>query len=199
MVRCKIYIEGGGSNNKSLDTLFRQGWNQFFAKAGIKIRVVRGASRQATFKDFAIAIKNAGKDELPLLLLDSECAVDPSHTVWQHLKRHDSMNKPPNARDDQAYLMVELMETWLLCDAGALEQHFGKNFKANKLPKWPDFEAIDKPKIQDTIKTVTSGQYAKGEVSFKLLALTDPEKVTEKCPNARRLIDFLSTNATTPV
>jgi hypothetical protein len=83
MVRCKIYIEGG-DNNKAQDTLFRQGWNQFFAKAGIKIKVVRGGSRQAAFKDFTIALKNAEKGELPLLLLDSEQALDPNHTVWQH-------------------------------------------------------------------------------------------------------------------
>lgn len=197
MVKCKIYIEGG-DNNKAQDTLFRQGWNQFFAKAGIRIKVVRGGSRQATFKDFTIALKNAEKGELPLLLLDSERAFDPAHTVWQHLKMYDGMNKPAQAREEQAYLMVQLMETWLLCDAEALKAYFTENFKANKLPKWPIFEGVDKEKILDTIHSATSGRFKKGEISFKLLATIDPEKVAEKCPNARRLLDFLGANATTP-
>jgi hypothetical protein len=57
-VSVKVYIEGGGEG-QLLDTLFRQGWRQFFEAAGFAGRmpsVVRGQGRAQTFDLFATAV-----------------------------------------------------------------------------------------------------------------------------------------------
>lgn len=77
MVKVKIYAEGGGEG-QLLDTLFRQGWTEFFKKAGLAGKmpsVVRGKGRGRTYDLFKTAMKNRKANELPLLLVDSEAPV----------------------------------------------------------------------------------------------------------------------------
>ena len=54
----KLYVEGGG-NGELLDTLFRQGWKEFFEAAGLSgrlPRVIRGKGRVQAFDMFATAV-----------------------------------------------------------------------------------------------------------------------------------------------
>ncbi len=193
MVSIKIYIEGGGEG-KDLDSRFREDWTKFFQAAGLAgkmPRPVRGKGRKNTCDLFCTAIQNAKPEELPLLLLDREDAIADGHTVWQRLKTRDGWDKPVKADDRHAYLMVQLMETWFLADPDTLKAHFGKNFEQNKIPAWPNFEAISKPIIFETLAKATDGQFAKGKVSFEVLSKTHPQKVAEKSPQAKRLLDFL--------
>ena len=194
----KIYIEGGGEG-KDLDSRFREAWSKFFKAAGLSgqmPRPVRGKGRLNTHDLFVTAFNARKKDELPLLLLDSEEALQDGHTVWQHLKVRDQMEKPSQATEEHAYLMVQVMETWLLADTDALRRYFGSKCKIEKIPAWANLEAIDKKRIFDTLQQVTADcgvkVYAKGKVSFELLGTISPEKVKEKCPQAKRLLDFLA-------
>lgn len=198
MVTIKIYIEGGGTGKDS-NIRFQRAWRKFFESAGLTGRmpsVVPGKSRGNTHAVFVTAFKARKPDELPLLLLDSEEAVKDGHIVWQHLKTRDGMDKPAQATEEHAYLMVQAMETWLLADPDAVKRYFGSKCKIEKIPAWPNLEAVDKQRIFETLEQITADcnekVYSKGKVSFELLGQVDPGKVAPKCQNAKSLLEFLA-------
>jgi len=196
-ISLKIYIEGGGEG-KDLDIRFREAWTKFFKAAGLAGRMprpVRGKGRMNTFDLFSTAAQNIQPNEMPLLLLDSEDPVAHNNTVWQHLKNRDGWDKPANASDEHAYLMAQVMETWLLADPDTLRAYFGSKFKADKIPAWKDLEAQSKTVVFEVLDKATAEcdkPYKKGKVSFAILGKINPQKVKEKCPNAKRLLDFLA-------
>ena len=193
----KLYIEGGGDRSKSQAARFREGWNRFFEKAGVgaRVSIVRGGSRTQTFKRFSAAVSQPRPRTIPILLVDSESAVRTGHSVWRHLKEQDGWS-PPSGSDDQAFLMVQAMETWFLADRGALRRYFRAGFRENKLRKWPDLEGVPKATVIEALDSATakcSKRYAKGRVSFELLEEIDPVRVAEACPHARDLMERLKT------
>ncbi|HEX4955099.1 MAG TPA: DUF4276 family protein [Thermoanaerobaculia bacterium] len=201
LVRVKLYIEGGGEG-KPLDELFRRAWRRFFEKAGLggrMPRVVRGGSRLATFDAFKTAVANRRSEDppmlLPMLLVDSEAAVEAGHSVWQHLRRRDGWDRPPEAGEDQAFLMVQVMETWFVADRATLRSFFGESFKESHLPPWPDLEAVPKVTVLAALDRASAGcgarRYKKGPVSFKLLEQLNPALVESACPGARALLAAL--------
>ena len=195
MVRATLYIEGGGEG-RELSARFREGWNAFFKKAGLasKTKVVRGGGRRRTFNLFVTAIENNRPNVVPILLVDSEDTVEAGHTVWQHLFARDGWPRPSNADDDQAFLMVQAMETWFLADRDALRKYFGARFRQNALKKWPDLEVVSKQTVLYALKCATAActkHYAKGKVSFGLLAHIDPALVATACPHAEALLNRL--------
>jgi Domain of unknown function (DUF4276) len=198
-VKVIIYIEGGG-DGQLLDTLFRQGWTQFFQSAGLAgkmPKVVRGKGRRQAFELFAKAVASQRENELPLLLVDSEEAVAQGHTVWQHLKARpgDGWARPRSATNDQAFLMVQVMETWFVADRDALRTFFGNCFNGSKIPAWPNLESVPKQRIYDALHRATAKcrekPYAKGKVSFELLRTILPAKVENASPHAKALLDRL--------
>ena len=196
MVKATIYIEGGGEGRRPRGQ-FRTAWRNFFRTAGLAGRlpvVVRGSSRNNTFDQFAEAIKNAPPDELPILLVDSEGPVVPGHSVWQHLRQQDGWQQPAGASAEQAFLMVQSMETWLLADLDALRSYFGPSFRAGRLPQRPDLESIPKVDALRFLENAASDcrqQYAKGTVSFEILERINANRVAERCPYAKSLLDYL--------
>jgi Domain of unknown function (DUF4276) len=195
-VSMKLYIEGGG-DGQLLDTLFRQGWSQFFRAAdlvGRMPRIVRGQGRDQTFDMFRTAVTQAPPGVLPLLLVDSEDRVAAHHTVWQHLKARDNWDRPPGAADDQAFLMVQVMETWFLADRDRLRRYFGTSLRENHFSQWPDLEQVSKATVLEALKKATAGctkQYSKGKISFELLGGLSPGSVRAACTHARTLLDRL--------
>jgi len=195
-VSVKLYIEGGGEG-RLLDTLFRQGWQQFFVAAGLADRmpgVVRGQGRTQTFDLFAKAIANPRSGTLPLLLVDSEDPVMAGHSVWQHLKARDDCDRPSGAADDQGFLMAQVMETWFLADRDLLRRYFGTSLRENHLRQWPDLEAVPKLTVFDALEKSTAGcqrHYSKGKVSYELLGRLNPASVEAACPHAKSLLDRL--------
>lgn len=194
-----IYIEGGGDRNENLERLFRRAWTKFFAAAGLEghlPRVVRGGSRSRTFDLFRRAAASSDADRVPLLLVDSEEAVQKDLSPWQHLNARDNWNPPRGAGDDQAFLMVQVMEAWFLADREGLRRHFGSGFRENALPQWPRLEDVPKARVVRALKEATihcSPPYTKGRVSFQLLAEIDPGLVENACPHAERLLHRLRT------
>ena len=199
MVTAELYIEGGGDNrqrhSKALRVRFRQGWNAFFKSAGLGGRmpkIVPGGGRQQTFERFAIAFAGGGPGIVPLLLVDSEAPVATGQSVWQHL----GWDRPLGAGDDQAFMMVQIMETWFLADRDSLKRYFGTEFRENALKQWPQLEDVSKETVLSTLEHATTNcatRYAKGKVSFELLALVDPALVEAACPHAKALLDRLRT------
>lgn len=192
----KLYIEGGGDGSKSQAARFREGWNRFFEKAGVgrRVRIVRGRGRDQTYDRFVTAVSEPSTGDLPILLVDSESAVQDGHSVWQHLKERDGWDRPGGADGDQAFLMVQVMETWFLADREALHRYFGTRFRKRALSAWPRLEAVPKATVLTALDRATAQcpkRYGKGPVSFELLAMIDPGRVDEACPHAKDLVDRL--------
>ncbi len=195
MVTATLYIEGGGEG-KDLRARFREGWNKFFESAGVgsRTKIVRGSGRDQTFDRFATAVETGHPGTVPLLLVDSEKRVDRRHSVWQHLHARDGWHKPSGVGDDQAFLMVQIMETWFLADRVALRKYFGTRFRQNVLKQWSNLESLSKSTVDNVLRQATascSKRYSKGKVSFELLAQIDPALVEAACPHANALLNRL--------
>ncbi len=199
-MKIKLYIEGGGDSALQ-DTLFREGWQAFFQKAGLAGRMpktFRGSGRNATFDAYQTAVRLKKADDLPLLLVDSEDLVSDDITEWAHLAGRDGWAKPLNSSEADAFLMVCCMETWFLADREALKRFFHDCWRDNAVPQWPDLEAIPKETIFEKLALATAAcgkkAYAKGKRSFEILKVIDPAIVEAKCPGAKRLLDRLRNN-----
>ena len=195
MVTATLYVEGGG-DGRSLRARFREGWSGFFQSAGLggRVKIVRGGGREQTFNRFAHAVTSGGPAASVLLLVDSEGPVTPGSSVWRHLQDRDGWMRPDGAGDDQAFLMVQVMETWFLADRHALRQYFGAEFRENAVRQWPEPETVPKATVLDALDRATTAcrkRYAKGKVSFELLARIDPARVEAACPHARAFLDRL--------
>lgn len=193
----KVYVEGGG-DSPSLHNLCREGFRKFLQSAGLggkMPRIVASGSRNAAYEDFKTAMRSRSTNELPLLLVDSEGPVAQESTPWQHLKVRDGWDRPPGANDDQTFLMVQAMETWLIADREALESFCRAGFRATFIPQWPDMESVEKHRVFEALDAATAHcgprRYAKGKVSFKLLAVTRAEKVQIASRHAARFIQRL--------
>ena len=157
-------------------------------------RVVRGEGRSQTLDLFATAVTHPRPGELPLLLVDSEEPVAAGHTVWQHLKAQANSDRPQGAGDDQAFLMVQVMETWFLADRDSLRDYFGAALREQHLRQWPVLEDVSKPTVFRALNQATAGctkRYARGKISYELLERLNPALVETACPHAKSLLDRL--------
>ena len=200
MVTAKLYIEGGGDGHqggsKDLTRRFRQAWKEFFSSAGLdrRVTIVRGGGRTQTYNRFVSAISRPTPGTVPILLVDSEGAVQACHSAWRHLQRRDGWDRPTDASDNQAFLMVQAMETWLLADRDTLRNFFGSRFRANALRQWAQMEEVPKEEVLNVLDRATAEcerPYAKGRVSFDLLSHTRPACVEAACPHAKQLMNRL--------
>lgn len=123
---------------------------------------------------------------------------------WYHLKNRknqtgeltDNWDTPQNAKDTDCHLMVEAMETWFLADVDTLKAYYKNDFNEQCLPKNPDIEKIPKAHVFSSLSNATrntqKGSYNKGNHSFDILALIDPEKVKNRSSWAKRFIELLT-------
>ena len=146
---------------------------------------------------FRSALSAASENDFIVLLVDSEAQVARNTGPWLHLKNRvgDEWERPADATDDNAHLMVQCMEAWFLADKEALAGYFGGGFNPNSLPGRSEVEEVSKSAIEEGLKMASreckKGRYDKGSHSFGILAELDPGKVTEASPHAKRLIDTL--------
>jgi hypothetical protein len=197
-----LYVEGGG-DSASLKTKCRKGFTEFITKAGLKNRprVVACGSRRNAFDSFCTAVANGTE---AILLVDSEGPIDALHAAsnfqpWLHLKNRqgDRWSKAPTSSDADCHLMVQVMESWFLADRSCLQAFFGNDFNSKKLPASErELESLTKSEVYKALKDATANcktktPYDKGEHSFDLLALIDPQKVVAASQWAQRFIDVL--------
>jgi hypothetical protein len=200
MVSSKLFVEGGGDSDV-LRTACRKGFTEFLKKTGVAgqmPRVVSCGSRKEAYDDFCVAL-SAG--ERAFLLVDSEDLVNSEHAQkpWQHLavRPGDQWTQPTGSTDEQCHLMVACMESWFLADRQVLTSFFGQGFNGNALPApTRAIESITKQQVYDALSKATSrcktkAPYGKGEHSFKLLVLLNPDVVSSASPWAKRFIDEL--------
>ncbi len=196
----KIYVEGGGHQNKDLATRCRLGFGKFFERAGFRRRmpkIIVCGSRQEAFKDFRIALGRAGPTEFPVLLVDSEAPVTQADP-WMHVRTGsgDNWTRPTGATGDHLQLMVQAMEAWFLADKAALGEYFKTSFHEQALSANPNVEKIPKADLFSHLKLATrgcrKGSYSKGDHSFGILSIVDPQKVRTASPvHGARLLDTL--------
>ena len=200
----RIYVEGGGDRGE-LKTRCRQGFSAFFRKTGLVGRmpkVIVCGSREKALDKFRSAFTKATDNDFITLLVDSENSVAEGVGPWLHLKGGDNWDKPADATDENAHLMVQCLESWFLADKEALARYFGGGFKINSLSSQSEVEAVSKSDIEAGLKMATrqckKGRYDKGSHSFGILAELNPDKVTAASRHAKRLIDTLRNKASTP-
>lgn len=204
----KVYVEGGGNSN-ALKTKCRQSFTTFLKKAGLggsMPRIVACGTRKAAYDDFCTALKNG---EPALLLVDSEDLVAETHKdkPWAHLaaRKGDKWQRPEGAEDDQCHLMVVCMESWFLADREQLANFFAQGFQVSALPSpQRSVESIAKETVYDALEKATSNcktksVYGKGEHSFDLLTMLDPQKVMAASPWAARFVKRLRVDDITSV
>ena len=202
MVSTRVYVEGGGDTNP-LKTRCRHAFQSFFRKAGLVGRMPRVfacGGRQQAYRDFCHALRAANDGDFVALLVDSEGPVDEDSGPWVHLRGRDNREQPEGATDDNAHLMVQCMEAWILADKDRLQAFFGRGFSRNALPGNRNIEEVAKADVLDGLRNATrqcqpKGEYGKGRHSFEILSEIDPSKVQAASPHAERLIDTLRAKA----
>src|SRR5271170_497820 len=124
LVNWHVYVEGGGNHDRTL-TECRRGFQLFFKKVviGPMPRITACGGRDKAYKRFCGNLSGA------LLLVDSEGPIG-SERVWDYLKTRDGWEKPAGATEDQAHLMVQIMESWFLADKDTVTKYYGSGFRA---------------------------------------------------------------------
>jgi hypothetical protein len=196
----RVYIEGG-STGKTADNDFRRGWKKFLdelhrlarAHQFQSLEVVRGKGRGNAFKSFSNHYKRYPQD-LCALIVDSEGPVPAGKSVWEVVaeREGDRWKKPAWARSNHLYLMVQMVETWLLTDQDALLEYFKKGFVAKNLPT-TNLEQRAKPEIESALKRATQdcskGPYRHGQ-AHEVLEYVRPSNV-RTLSHGMRLFDEL--------
>ena len=193
MVTVQLCVEGGG-DSRALKTACRKGFGEFVERAGLAGRmpkIVACGGRDSTLDFFRKAL---GSGDNVILLVDAEGPVTAQRT-WQHLRDRDGWDRPEGALDAQCHLMVQVMESWFLADADALQTYYGQGFRRQSLPQNLNIEAVPKDDVesrlnQATLETAKKG-YKKGRDSFPILGGLDPSKVRSASAHADRFIRSL--------
>jgi len=190
-VNVRIYVEGGSEGSTKSNC--RKAFRTFFEKViqPGTFRVIASGSRARAFQDFCSALREHREDYI-LLLVDSETAVGAA--PWQHLNTRvgDNWQRPGGASDDQAHLMVQVMEAWFLADQQALAEYYGQGFLRNSLPRRDNVEQIPKEKVFRVLRHASrgtqKGEYHKTRHGFDLLEQIDPSIVRAASHHANRLL-----------
>jgi len=199
-VRVVIYVEGGGRQRRTLDHC-RRGFGELFEKVvrgGHHPKVVACGDRRSTFDDFR-NVSGDGSERFRVLLVDSEGPVPANVTPWSYLRARDGWNKPAGALEDQAHLMVQSMESWVLADREALTDYYKRGFLPGSLPTPRTVENILKRDVLRALRHASrhtqKGPYHKARHGFDLLARIDPAKLRGASVHARRLFEVLEARA----
>jgi len=157
-------------------------------------RLVSCGGRQATFEDFVTAHGRSGGSEFVAMLIDSEEPPADPLSPWQHLRDRDGWGKPADAGDDQVLLMVTCMETWIITDRAALDDHYGNKLQKSALPPLTNPEKLTRDVVQEKLTHATrkcSNAYQEGKRSFEVLAKLDPGVLTKHLRSVVRVYEIL--------
>ena len=193
----RVFAEGGGNQDRTR-TAFKKALVQFFRKAlgkGPQPRVEPCGSRDEACDDFCRSLENE-PHTCAILLVDSEDPVAEGTAPWAHLQRRDGWRSPVQVPPDQVHLMVQCMETWFLADRQTLIDFYGREFKPDALPGYPNPEHAPKRDVMDGLVRATrmtdKGEYHKTRHGFPILERLDPAAVRARCPHAEALLSTLA-------
>lgn len=186
-----LYVEGGESKEDQIRC--REGFRKLFEKAGFSGRMPRLSAcggRGSVFDDFktAYALRKVG--DYIAMLVDSEDPVEDPEQSWEHLNHRDQWDKPVGASDEQVLFMTTCMETWIVTDRRALQEHYGHRLQENALPSLANLESRNRHEVYDKLVHASrncSNAYSKGKRSFELLAKLDPAVLKQHLPSFVRV------------
>lgn len=193
----KVFVEGGGDDNETR-TNCRQGFSEFFRKLlpGLPMpRVVSCGPREQAWSDFQAALREP--QVTPVLLVDAEAPVHKT-SWWDHLKDRDQWQKPEDAHEEQALLMIQCMESWILADLELLRSFYGSGFNEKAIPTTADLADVDKARLSTALKnatrnTKTKGEYHKTKHGLILVGKLDPAVLERRAPHVGQLAARLRT------
>jgi len=199
-------IEGGRS--KTDDIAFRKAFHVFFCsleesakQKGIGLQPVFCGSRNMTYEEFGRRLKkyrSGGDSAYPVLLVDSECAVERPGKCWDHLRNRpgDLWLRPVGATDDQCHLMAQAMEAWFFADPAALAEFYGGGFLLGALSNRQDVESIPKEEHIARLEAATRHTSKKSYHKFKhgpeLLRRINPSLVRSRAAYCDRIFTDLA-------
>jgi hypothetical protein len=193
-VSVRIYVEGGFEGLTKANC--RKAFRSFFEKTVPQgsFRVIASGDRAKAYADFCTALTQHPEDYI-MLLVDAEEPV--VKRPWLHLAERagDGWRQPPGTTDDQAQLMVQVMESWFLADPDTLATYYGQLFRRSSLPRRPNIEGISKQDVYKALENATKptqkGEYHKTNHAFELIEGIDPNLVRKASVHAERLLSVL--------
>lgn len=198
MTGIRIYVEGGGDTRHGKRVL-GEGFRTFFEPLRERARthrigwdVILCGSRNGAFDDFRTALA-MHPESLNLLLVDAEGPV--TGLPWDHLKHRDGWDIPKDIDDNRCHLMVQFVESWLVCDPEALAAYYGQDFNENALPRQSDIEGVPKSSVEEGLERATGrtqkGRYRKIRHCAELLKRISQEKVRARAKYCDRLFKMV--------
>lgn len=130
-----------------------------------------------------------------VLLVDSDAPVARNSGAWQFFRQQRGWQRPNNVTDENAHLMVQVMESWFLSDRPTLREYYGSAFREASLPGSPQIEQIPKPDVLNGLRMATrhtkKGEYHKTKHGFDILAQISAEELVRVSPKAARLLKIV--------
>lgn len=153
-------MEGGGETSYQKATI-RTGFDEFLDEYKQKARskhlrwsLIACGSRDDAFRNFRFALKSH-PNAFNILLVDSEGPVDGSNPREYLRKRDPSWELPKGVEEDHYHLMVQMIESWIVCDPQTLHEYYGQGFQKNSLPKTKNIETVEKRQIEQSLEEAT--------------------------------------------
>jgi hypothetical protein len=191
-------MEGGPKQGGKADlSEMRQAFREFLG-VNTSVTITLWGDVQRAYTGFTDSLDESNPEHIHILLVDSEEAFKENQTLWLHVKnrKEHKLDKPPGATEDQLYFMAQCMEAWFVADSEKFKEFYGP--KLGKLPPTQDVEEISKEKLLKDINTATKktqkGEYHKINHVSTLFKLIRRQKVSERAPNCKRLLEFLQNN-----
>jgi hypothetical protein len=172
-------MEGGGDSKEGKARL-REGMAEFFRKVVAQKkpgwRIVACGSRN----DAHDAFRNANRtspENFNVLLVDSEEAVAQAQSPRNHLQQRDGWDLN-GVNEDSIHLMIQVMETWIIADAGAVAEYYQQHFLKNALPIAANLEGVEKERIYKALEHATAktkkGKYHKNRPRGRFIGRDRP-------------------------
>ncbi len=93
--------------------------------------------------------------------------------------------------------MTTCMETWIVSDRSALQEHYGHKLQENALPPLNNLEERNRYDVHDSLTHASrncSNAYAKGKRSFEIVGKLDPAVLRQHLPTFVRVDRVLNAN-----
>jgi hypothetical protein len=204
-----IFVEGGGETNASGRAELRLAFDTLLGaqkesarKRGMRWNTVFCGGRSEAAGAFAKAVKREDADFV-VLVVDAEDEVSsatPSHPTpaerVRHLKTRDAWTEQlRNATPEHVHLMTRCIEAWVFADGEKVAEFYGKDFKANALPKRKLLDEEPKTSLYAAIEKATKdtkkGRYGKVKHASALLKMVRTDKLAERCVSFQQLTQWL--------
>lgn len=203
--KIRLYIEGGGSKGDGR-TKLRKGFREFLREvdfktkeSAISFKIIMSGSRHEALRDFRNGCEDH-PDGFNCLLVDSELPVNDG--PLKHLEGTEKNWDLSGVRETQCQLMVQVMESWFLCDLEALMEYYGSGLKTKLIKIGETVESISKQDINNRLETATrdtkKGKYHKIHHAHELLGKIRAQQVRLKSKHCDRLFRTLLDMAANP-